>query len=94
MILTMPIFITCMIFASISLVAMIACIVARLWARAVAGYLGVGLWLIAVPFKIGLHATSCAAMIYLSVIWPLWVLRSYIHFNLFPAWLMPLMFNL
>ena len=60
------------------------------------GYLGFGFFVLAVPFKVGIRATSLFAMAFLSIAWPVWLLQTPLGFDILshtPVWFQSLMFN-
>lgn len=86
--LTMPILAGLWSFAFFNFMFMLVYLYKRWWGLAAICYLLVGLFGIAVPFKIGLAATSILGMLFLSVVWPVWMLQTPLGFSML-SWAEP-----
>ena len=95
--LTYPILMTCWAVAAVSLVTIgFAIAKGRPWFAALA-YLSTGFFAVALPFKLALNATSLFAILFLSLIWPLWLGQSLVEVDILsvtPDWFNALLFNL
>lgn len=95
--LTLPLLILCWGLAILSLGIMVWRLTKRKWLGGFLGYFFTGFFAIALPFKIGLHATSFLGMMFLSLIWPIWLGQHWFGYHVlawFPDQFWTFMFNL
>jgi len=71
--LTFNVLIACILCAIIAAIVTVRAIIRRRWFSALLGYCSIGFFLIALPFKIGMHAMTWWGVLFLSVVWPVWL---------------------
>jgi hypothetical protein len=95
--LTLPLLIMCWVVGFITAaLGIYQYVQTRRWLCLVFSYYMVGFWVLAMPLKMALHATSLFGMFYLSTVWPLWIgqgVFGYHMVNHTPLWLIAMMFN-
>jgi len=94
--LTMPVLIGCWIAAFLGFIGLAWSVWKKRWRLILACYLITGFFLVAVPLKVAMPATSGLGMLFLTLVWPVWMLQTPLGFDMihwFPASFWTFMFN-